>query len=122
MMALMPRSVLVVDDDPAFRELAVRLLAAAGMTVAGEADCAAAAVDAANALRPEAALVDVELPDRDGISLARDLSALPWQPRIVLTSVDADAARPEDVCRSGACAFVHKADLPDGLSQLLGSD
>jgi DNA-binding NarL/FixJ family response regulator len=118
----MPRSVLVVDDDTAFRDLAARLLAAAGMTVAGEADCAAAAIDAANALRPEAALVDVDLPDRDGISLARDLSALPWQPRVVLTSVDADAARPEDVRRSAAYAFVHKADLPDGLPQLLDSD
>jgi CheY-like chemotaxis protein len=31
------RSVLIVDDDPEFRELAGRLLAASGMTVVGEA-------------------------------------------------------------------------------------
>jgi len=39
------RSVLVVDDDPEFRKLAGRLLAASGLTVVGEADSVAAALD-----------------------------------------------------------------------------
>jgi DNA-binding NarL/FixJ family response regulator len=118
----MTRSVLVVDDDPAFRELACRLVKAAGLRVAGQAESATSALAAASELRPDGALVDVDLPDRDGISLAQDLTSLPWRPRVVLTSVDADAARPEDVRRSGAHAFVHKAELPDGLALLLGSD
>ena len=96
-------------------------MTAAGLKVAGQADCAAAAIDAANALKPDAALVDVGLPDRDGISLAQDLTALPWRPRVVLTSVDADVARLGDVRRSGACGFMHKAELPHGLPRLLGS-
>jgi DNA-binding NarL/FixJ family response regulator len=118
----MARSVLVVDDDPAFRGLAARLLTAAGLKVVGEAECAEAAIAAANALKPDAALVDVDLPGRDGISLAQDLTALPWRPRVVLTSVDADAARPDDVCRSGALAFVHKTELPNEVPRLLASD
>jgi two-component system nitrate/nitrite response regulator NarL len=122
MMGRMARSVLVVDDDPVFRELASRLLRAADFRVAGEAESAAAAMAAVNELEPDAALVDVDLPDRDGISLARDLTALPWKPCVVLTSVNADAVRPEDIQRSGARAFVHKAELPDGLQLLLGSD
>jgi DNA-binding NarL/FixJ family response regulator len=120
-MGRVARAVLVVDDDPAFRQLAGRVLTAAGLNVAGEADCAAAAIDAANALQPDAALVDVDLPDRDGISLAQDLTALPWRPRVILTSADAHAARPEDLRRSGAYAFVHKAELANGLPSLLGS-
>jgi CheY-like chemotaxis protein len=119
----MDRSVLVVDDDPAFRELAQRILADIGLTVVAQADSAAAAISAAKAMEPEAALVDVDLPDRDGIALARELTTLPWRPRVVLTSVDPDAAGPDDVRSSGAVAFMHKADLANGsLRSLLASD
>jgi DNA-binding NarL/FixJ family response regulator len=119
----MDRSVLVVDDDPAFRELAQRILADAGLKVVGQADSAAAAISAANAMKPDAALVDVDLPDRNGIALAEELTALPWGPRVVLTSVDPDAAGPDDVRRSGALAFLHKAELANGnLRSLLAPD
>jgi CheY-like chemotaxis protein len=115
-------SVLVVDDDAAFRRLASRLLAAFGLIVTGEAETAAAAMAAAGALRPDSVLVDVGLPDRDGVSLARDLVSLPWRPRVVLTSTDAEAATPGDVRRSGAEAFVPKDELPNAaLHRLLGA-
>jgi CheY-like chemotaxis protein len=117
----MTRSVLVVDDDPVFRTLAGRLLTASGLTVMGEAASASAALSAATIGEPSAILVDVGLPDLDGFSLARQLTALPWGPRVVLTSVDADVATADDVRLSGALAFVHKADLPNvPLAQLLG--
>jgi DNA-binding NarL/FixJ family response regulator len=66
-------------------------------------------------------LVDVELPDGDGITLARELAALPWRPRVVLTSIDGDITTTEEAMQSGARAFVNKADLPNApLAQLLG--
>ncbi|MGO9958946.1 MAG: response regulator [Solirubrobacteraceae bacterium] len=115
------RSVLVVDDDPEFRELAGRLLAASGLTVVGEAGSVAAALAAAERLKPSAALVDVELPDGDGVTLARELAALPWRPRVVLTSVNEDSTTTEEAHRAGAHAFVVKTDLPDApLARLLG--
>jgi DNA-binding NarL/FixJ family response regulator len=120
MIQRMSRSVLVVDDDPAFRGLARRMLLAIGLALAGEADTAATALAAAGVLRPDAVLVDVGLPDRDGITLAGELTSLPWHPRVVLTSSDAEAASPEDVRRSGAIAFVPKDQLPNAqLAALL---
>jgi DNA-binding NarL/FixJ family response regulator len=117
----MTRSVLVVDDDPQFRELAVSLLAASGLTVVGEADGVAAALAAAARLEPSAVLVDVELPDGDGVVLAGELAALAWHPRVVLTSIDGDITTTQDAQRAGAEAFVNKADLPDApLARLLG--
>jgi CheY-like chemotaxis protein len=114
-------SVLVVDDDPEFRELAGRLLAACGLTVVGEAGSVAAALAAAARLEPSAILLDVELPDGDGITLARELSALPWRPRIVLTSIDGEITTIEEAQRAGARAFLNKADLPGApLARLLG--
>jgi DNA-binding NarL/FixJ family response regulator len=119
----MTRSVLVVDDDPEFRKLAERLLAASGLTVIGEADSVAAALGAALELKPSAMLVDIELPDGDGVTLARELAALPWRPRIVLTSIDGDITTTGEARLAGARAFVNKADLPGApLAQLLGGD
>ena len=119
----MAPSVLVVDDDPVFRDLARRVLAAEGLTVVAEAESVASAIDAAHSVRPDAVLVDVGLPDGDGIGLARRLSSLPWRPRIVLTSTDPDAASAEDLRRSGAGAFVAKHELPNApLERLLASD
>lgn len=118
----MSGAVLVVDDDPVFRSLARRALVADGLVVVGEAESVATAMAAAHALRPDAALVDVGLPDGDGVSLARALTALPWHPRVVLTSTDPDAAGPEEVRASGASAFVAKDDLPNTpLARLLAS-
>lgn len=119
----MDRSILVVDDDPAFRELAGRFLAEIGLRVTAQAGTVAAALAIAEEIRPDAALVDIDLPDGDGITLAGTLSALPWRPLIVLTSVDPDAAAPDEVRRSGAHAFLSKDKLTNGtLLRLLGSD
>jgi DNA-binding NarL/FixJ family response regulator len=116
----MAGSVLIVDDDPVFRGLARRMIVAAGLEVVAEASTVASALAVAGRIRPGAALVDVGLPDGDGVALARELAALPWRPRVVLTSTDADAATPEDVRSSGAGAFVPKDALPNApLASLL---
>jgi CheY-like chemotaxis protein len=71
MMLRMSESVLVVDDDPTFRRLAQRMLASFDLAVAGEAHTVASAITAAGSLRPDAVLIDVRLPDGDGVALAR---------------------------------------------------
>jgi len=111
----------VVDDDPEFRKLAAWLLVANGLTVVGESDSVSAALSDANRLQPSAFLVDVDLPDGDGVKLAGELAALPWRPRVVLTSIDGESTKDRDARRVGAQAFVAKVDLPNApLAQLLG--
>jgi DNA-binding NarL/FixJ family response regulator len=114
--------VLLVDDDPAFRCLATRILSDAGLEVVATAGDAAAAVAAARSLKPGAALVDVGLPDRDGVDLAHELAALPWRPRVVLTSSDRDAAaRIDSEGGNHRLPFVPKEELPSApLRRLLG--
>jgi len=117
----MPASVLIVDDDSAFRGLARRILIASGLNVVGEAESIEAAAAAADALRPDAVLLDVMLPDGDGVAFAGELTALPWKPRVVLTSSYDGPASKEELERSGAIAFVPKPDLPTApLDRLLG--
>jgi len=74
-------------------------------------------------LRPDAVLLDVNLPDGDGVTLARHLAGAPWRPRIVLTSSDRDATTHGDAVEAGAVGFVAKDDLPDvSLARMLAPE
>jgi CheY-like chemotaxis protein len=108
-------SVLVVDDDPFFRDLASRILGEMGFDDIAESEDVASALVQAELRRPQAALVDVGLPDGDGVELARTLAALPWSPRVVLTSSDRDAATPVTAGHEEpSVPFVAKEDLANG--------
>jgi DNA-binding NarL/FixJ family response regulator len=115
----MTSGVLVVDDDAVFRGLARRMLRDAGLTVVGEAGTVVAALAAVRDLEPSAVLLDVGLPDGDGVTLAAHLATLPWRPSVVLTSTDPDAVSPADVRRCGARAFLAKANLPGARLDVL---
>ena len=82
---------LVVDDDPAFLGLVARILSDLGIEAVTTAADASHALLLAEDARPEAVLVDIGLPDRDGTDLAYELSDLPWRPHVVLTSSDSEA-------------------------------
>ena len=84
-------SVLVVDDDPAFLGLVARILSDLGIEAVTTAADAYHALLLAEDARPEAVLVDIGLPDRDGTDLAYELSDLPWRLHVVLTSSDSEA-------------------------------
>ena len=107
----MSQSVLVVDDDACFRELAARLLRGAGYTVIAEAATAEAAIARAVELEPDVALVDIGLPDGDGFALARQLSAMARPVQVVLISTDSDGGSRPAALRAGACGFLPKDEL-----------
>ena len=119
----MDQILLLVDDDATFRSLATDVLRDLGVEHIVEADTADAAIDAARQHRPASALIDVGLPDRDGIDLAHEIAALPWRPAVVLISADRDAAARVDSREHGAPPFVPKDELPDApLRRLLQLD
>jgi DNA-binding NarL/FixJ family response regulator len=107
----MPWSVLVVDDDASFRQLATRTLRSWGYAVVGEAGTVAEAIERADELRPDAALVDIGLPDGDGFWLTEQLRALAWPVRVVLISSDGDRANGLAAERAGASGFFPKDEL-----------
>lgn len=113
MISTVATTVLVVDDDPGFRSLAVRLLERAGLHATSEADTATRARELVHDLRPAFVLLDVSLPDGDGVALAEELKQLPWRPRVVLISSDRDAASHARLAQSGAAAFISKDELTD---------
>ena len=110
----MPPTVLVVDDDIGFRRLVTRLLRARGFDVVAEACDGAGALAAVRVHRPDCVLLDVGLPDHDGHTIARTLTAGPGPaPRIVLTSSDPIDYGPAELAACGVHAFVPKDRLVD---------
>lgn len=107
----MKTTVLIVDDHPAFRASARRMLEADGYDVVGEAADGASAVALALELRPDLVLLDVQLPDVDGFDVAARLTGRDGAPAVVLTSSRDGADFGSLVARSGARGFVAKAEL-----------
>jgi len=111
MRVAMSARVLIVDDQPAFREVARRLLDRRGYTVVGEAGDATAAVDVAGRLQPDAVLLDVRLGEQNGFAVAGALARACPGAAILLVSCDDFREHPEHVAASGACGFVLKSHL-----------
>jgi len=102
--------VLVVDDDPRFRELAREVLEFRGCRVVGEAGTGAAARLAAGRLAPDAVLLDVRLPDESGFEVCAALTEARRAPAVLLVSAT-DYGACEVVARCGAQGFALKSDL-----------
>jgi DNA-binding NarL/FixJ family response regulator len=112
----MPRTVIVVDDHAAFRRQAARLLEAAGYDVVGEAQDGASAVALAEAVRPDAVMLDVGLPDASGFEVAVRIGAAS---AVLLVSSDADAG---ELAREREQAFLWKGALSTAaLVEALGA-
>jgi two-component system, NarL family, response regulator DevR len=110
-----PIRVFLVDDHEVVRRGVHDLLdAESDIEVIGEADSAGHALARGPALRPDVAVLDIRLPDGDGISVCRELrSAMPSLACLMLTSFDDDDAL-LDAIMAGAAGYV--------LKQIKGSD
>jgi DNA-binding NarL/FixJ family response regulator len=107
----MPASVLIVDDHAGFRLSARRILEADGYVVVGEAEDGRSAIAASRRLRPDIVLLDVNLPGLDGFEVARELTAEPGAPAIVLTSSHDREDFGDSLPSSSAAGFVPKDEL-----------
>ena len=124
MSSLAPLTCLIVDDSPEFLEAATQLLEDDGVTVVGVAATAEEAVATTLEIRPDVALVDIELGPESGFDVARRLAALTdgGPPEVILISAESEAELAELVAASGARGFISKTDLSVGEIERLLRD
>jgi DNA-binding NarL/FixJ family response regulator len=116
----MGETVLVVDDHRGFRASVRELLEAEGFEVVGEAVNAASGVEAVRKLRPEIVLLDIQLPDFDGVLASQRIAALNGRSAIVLTSSCDIADIASALAESPARGFIPKSELSaEAIRELL---
>ncbi|MEU0834278.1 response regulator transcription factor [Streptomyces sp. NPDC005969] len=110
----------VVADDERMVRTALRAIldAEAGLRVVGEAATGAEAVSVVRELRPDVVLMDVRMPEIDGIRATEQiLASLDTPPRIVVVTTFENDSYVYDALRAGAAGFLLKRAAAEDLVQ-----
>src|SRR5919197_3740557 len=112
--------VMVVDDSSSTRTMLREALAlGGGIEVVGEAGDGREAITVASACRPDVVLMDVRMPDMDGVTAARSLlNEYPDMKVVALTWSD-DPSTVRDMLTAGAIGYVVKGGTIDELSSAI---
>ena len=110
-----PLRVMLVDDHALVRSAVRQALTAPGVEVVGEGSSADDALELAPQLRPDVLLLDINLPDGDGLRVLRELRPRLPETKIVMLTVSTDRRDLMDAVRAGAAGFLTKDLSPDAL-------
>jgi DNA-binding NarL/FixJ family response regulator len=112
-----PIRVLVVDDHPMVRQgLRAFLDVQPDLTVVGEAGDGAACVTAAEELKPDVILLDLRMPDADGLAALHGLRERGNPARVLVVTSFTDPAAVLPAVRAGAAGYVYKDVDPPALA------
>jgi DNA-binding NarL/FixJ family response regulator len=108
--------VLIVDDDDLMRAGLVELLNAdPEIEIVGQASTGREAVERARRLRPDVVLMDVRMPDLDGIGATRELSRAAPEARVLILTTFEQDDYVFGALRAGASGFLLKRARPEEL-------
>ena len=117
-------SVVLVDDEPRLRAQLGAMLADYGVEVLGEAGTGREGVELACRLRPDVVLMDMRMPELDGIEATRQLSELLPSTAVIVLSAYDDPALVSEAHRAGAHAYLVKGcragELVEVIEQAAG--
>jgi DNA-binding NarL/FixJ family response regulator len=109
-----------VDDSPQFLAAARDFLACQpGIEIAGCSLSGAEAIELIPMLRPDVVLLDLFMPEMNGLEATRRIKALPEPPRIVVVTLNDDPTFRSAAFDHGSDGFVSKAALPTQLMRLI---
>jgi DNA-binding NarL/FixJ family response regulator len=115
----MTERILIVDDHPLTRDALAGLLAQNGFDVVGQAGSGEEAITQAGELKPDLVLLDLSMPEMDGLTaLPRVLAAAPDAEVVVLTASE-DEHNLLGAIRGGAAGYLLKSEPPERIVAFL---
>lgn len=107
---------LLVDDHQMVRESLKRSMIDEGFDVVGEASDGDEAIEAAERLRPDVVLMDVTMPNLDGVEATRAITAARPITRVVMLTMHADKEVLASAIRAGASGYLTKDSSVDEVA------
>jgi len=99
---------MLADDHRMLREGLSRSMSEHGFAVVGEARDGVEAVDMAHNLSPDVILMDVSMPEMDGVEACRQLRTSVPETKVVMLTMHADQEVLANAIRAGACGYLVK--------------
>jgi DNA-binding NarL/FixJ family response regulator len=117
-----PITVLIADDHPVVRQgLAVLLEVQDDIALVGEASTGPEAVRLTRQHSPDVLLLDLKLPEIDGLGVLSELAAQQTSTRVLILTSAAGPATPGLALQAGAAGFLYKDVDPDALVRAIRS-
>lgn len=104
-------TVVIVDDHQMVREGLRSMLEAPDITIVGEADGGQSAINAAKSLSPDVILMDIRMPDMDGIDALAEINEAQLNTRVIMVTTYRNTAYLLQALAKGAAGFILK-DIP----------
>ena len=104
----MAKNILICDDAAFMRMMIKDILSKNGYNVAGEAENGAKAVEKYAELKPDLVLMDITMPEMDGISAVKEIKKVDPNAKIVMCSAMGQQAMVIEAIQSGAKDFIVK--------------
>ena len=115
----MSGKILIVDDAAFMRMMLKDIINKNGFEVIGEAENGAVAVQKYNELNPDLVIMDITMPEMDGIQAVREIRKTNPQARIIMCSAMGQQAMVIDAIQSGAKDFVVKPFQADRVIEAI---
>ncbi len=114
------KTIFIVDDHPMLREGLVSIIErTADYKVCGSAETAGAAMERIPELSPDLVMLDISLPDKNGLELTKDLLAQHPDLKILVFSMHDELLYAERVMRAGACGYLMKGASSSRLAEAI---
>jgi DNA-binding NarL/FixJ family response regulator len=115
----MTERILIVDDHPLTRDALAGLLAQNGFDVIAQAGSGSEAIEEARRLKPDLVLLDLSMPDMDGLTALPQLREAAPEAEVVVLTASEDEGNLLGAIRGGAAGYLLKSEPPERIVAFL---